>query len=97
MSRRARLLSGMALGVFLAACPRLGVPWLIWNAGASAPIGLYAVERASALRVADLVIVRLPESVAQFLADGGYLPIAVPLVKYVAACPVRKSAGSASR
>ena len=87
MTRRARLLSGMTLGVFLAVCPRIGVPWLIWNASASAPIGLYGVERASALNVADLVIVKPPEPIAQFLADGGYLPIGVPLLKYVAALP----------
>jgi conjugative transfer signal peptidase TraF len=75
----------MTLGIVLAACPRLSDPWLIWNASASVPIGLYAVERASTPQIADLVVVWPPQSIAQFLADGGYLPIGVPLLKYVAA------------
>jgi conjugative transfer signal peptidase TraF len=85
MTGRARLLSGITLGVFLAACPRLGAPWLVWNASGSAPLGLYAVDHPSALHLGDLVIVRPPESIAQFLAAGGYLPIGAPLLKYVAA------------
>jgi hypothetical protein len=34
--------------------------------------------------VNDLVIVMLPEPLATFLADGGYLPRGVPLLKHIA-------------
>ena len=36
-------------------------------------------------RVGDLVVVTPPEPLASFLADRGYLPRGVPLVKHVAA------------
>ena len=85
MKHRARLLSGITLGVSLLAFPRVEPPWLIWNASASTPIGLYAIERASELQLADLVIVIPPKAVARFLSDGSYLPIGAPLLKYVAA------------
>ncbi len=62
-------------------------PKLIWNASASTPIGLYAVEPDQSLEVTDLVAVRAPEPLASFLADGGYLPRGVPLMKRVAALP----------
>jgi type IV secretory pathway protease TraF len=60
-------------------------PWLVWNASASVPIGLYAVHTVIALHVGDLVVVRPPERVARFLADDAYLPRGVPLLKHVAA------------
>ena len=49
------------------------------------PIGLYAVHTVGALRVGDLVVVKPPEPLARFLADRGYLPRGVPLLKHVAA------------
>jgi conjugative transfer signal peptidase TraF len=62
-------------------------PRFIWNASASVPIGLYAVEPASQLQVNDLIVVRLPEDVAAFLAEGGYLPRGVPILKHILALP----------
>jgi conjugative transfer signal peptidase TraF len=62
-------------------------PKLIWNASASTPIGLYAVRPAGMLRVTELVVVRPPEPLASFLADRGYLPEGVPLLKHVLALP----------
>lgn len=62
-------------------------PRLIWNASASAPIGLYAIEPERSPEVNDLVGVRAPEPLASFLAEGGYLPRGVPLMKRVAALP----------
>jgi len=59
-------------------------PWLVWNASASAPIGLYRVLPGNAVR-GDLVLVRTPNSVRQLAAERGYLPQNVPLVKRVAA------------
>lgn len=57
---------------------------LIWNASASTPIGLYAIDSDALPEVTDLVAVDAPEPLATFLADGGYLPRGVPLMKRVA-------------
>jgi conjugative transfer signal peptidase TraF len=62
-------------------------PRFIWNASASVPIGLYAVETASQLQLNDLVVVRPPEGVAALLAEGAYLPRGVPLLKHILALP----------
>jgi len=76
----------MALGIAAAAVPRSdGPPWLVWNASASAPIGLYAVATITEVQASDLVVVRPPEPLARFLADGGYLPLGLPLLKHVTA------------
>jgi conjugative transfer signal peptidase TraF len=72
----------VGLSVFLHPTPRL-----IWNASASIPIGLYAVQPAGVLHVTDLVVIRPPEPLASFLADRGYLPKGVPLLKRVLALP----------
>lgn len=60
---------------------------LIWNASASAPIGLYAVQQADDLEVADLVAVAAPPLIAEFMADRGYLPMGVPMMKRVLVLP----------
>jgi conjugative transfer signal peptidase TraF len=62
-------------------------PKLLWNASASVPIGLYAVRPAGVLHVTELVVVRAPEPLARFLADRGYLPKDVPLLKRILALP----------
>ena len=62
-------------------------PKLIWNASASTPIGLYAIEPQRSPEVTDLVAVRAPEPLASFLAEGGYLPRGVPLMKRIVALP----------
>ncbi len=60
---------------------------LIWNASASVPVGLYALEPMPKLSVGELVVVQPPEPLAAFLANGGYLPLGLPLIKHVAALP----------
>jgi type IV secretory pathway protease TraF len=62
-------------------------PKLVWNASASTPIGLYAIEPDRSPEVTDLVAVRAPEPLASFLAEGGYLPRGVPLMKRIVALP----------
>ena len=62
-------------------------PKLIWNASASAPIGLYAVASDDDLAVGDLVVVDPPKSLAIYLDERGYLPEGVPLLKQIAALP----------
>jgi conjugative transfer signal peptidase TraF len=74
----------LAVGVLAFVHP---APRLIWNATASTPTGLYALRPAGQLRALELVAVRPPEPIASFLADGGFLPKGVPLLKHVMALP----------
>lgn len=62
-------------------------PWLVWNATPSLPIGLYTVHRTDVLAFGDLVLVRLPDPLGMWMAERGYLPRGVPLIKRVAAIP----------
>jgi len=62
-------------------------PKLIWNASASAPVGLYAIRPARHLEVMELVAVDPPEPLADFLAERGYLPRGVALMKRIVATP----------
>jgi conjugative transfer signal peptidase TraF len=62
-------------------------PRLIWNATASTPTGLYVLRPVGQLRRFELVVLRPPETVASYLADGGFLPKGVPLLKHVMAMP----------
>ena len=87
MIGRSAILAVMVLSVGAAALPQLDdrPPWLVWNASASVPIGLYAVDTVIDTHTGDLVVVKPPELLARFLADGRYLPRGVPLLKHVAA------------
>jgi conjugative transfer signal peptidase TraF len=58
---------------------------LLWNASASAPVGLYFLRAAQPLHVGELVTVGPPLSLAAFMASRGYVPRGVPLVKHIAA------------
>ena len=60
---------------------------LVWNASASVPIGFYVIRPAGRLQTAQLVLAQLPEPLAAFLAEGGYVGRGVPLLKRVAALP----------
>ncbi|NSZ48744.1 S26 family signal peptidase [Agrobacterium vitis] len=60
---------------------------LIWNATASAPVGLYTVEPADAIEVPELVAVLPPERLAQFMVARGYVGRGVPLLKRVLGVP----------
>ena len=76
--------SMLGLGLIGLAAHAQPAPWLVWNASASAPIGLYRFLPGKPSS-GDLVLVRTPESVRQLAAERGYLPHNVPLVKRVAA------------
>lgn len=65
-------------------------PRLIWNASASAPIGLYGLHKADTLQVGDLVAVMPPQALSAFLDQRRYLPKGVPMLKHVAALPGQK-------
>ncbi len=75
-------LAGVAIAAAMAGGPR--PPRLIWNATASAPIGLYAVRRAHFLVRGELVLAKLPPVMARLAARRGYLPKGVPVVKRIA-------------
>jgi conjugative transfer signal peptidase TraF len=60
---------------------------LIWNASASAPIGLYLIQPADDLDITDLVAVAAPPLIAEFLSDRGYLPMGMPMMKRILALP----------
>lgn len=57
----------------------------IWNVSASVPVGLYRLQCGCKFTVPDLVAIRPSEPLAAFLADGGYLPPNVLLLKRVLA------------
>lgn len=71
-----------ALATTLLVEPR---PRLVWNASASAPVGLYAVGDGAALARGDMVIARVPGKFRMMAARRHYLPANVPLVKRVIA------------
>lgn len=78
-------LAACALVVSMIAAKR--APRYIWNASASAPIGLYRLEPVDRLLVTELVAVEPPEPLAAFLESRRYLPSGVPLLKQVLALP----------
>lgn len=88
--RRRRLIKRIAAAVIGAAIV-LGsaafplTPRLVWNASASAPIGLYSVSPGALAEPGDMVIARVPEPWRRLAATRRYLPMNVPLVKRVAA------------
>ncbi|WP_192365739.1 S26 family signal peptidase [Mesorhizobium mediterraneum] len=85
-ARKAIAIASIGLGLIGFTALGKPSPWLVWNASASAPVGLYRVGFAAPGR-GDLVLVRPPESVAELAEKRGYLPRNVPLVKRLAALP----------
>lgn len=62
-------------------------PHYIWNASASTPTGLYRVDVGAPPQLGDLVALDPPPALGTFLAQRGYLPRGVPLLKRVAGLP----------
>lgn len=60
---------------------------LVWNASASAPIGLYRLRPKVLVLRGDMVIAWTPGPARELAAQRQYLPANVPLVKRVAAAP----------
>ena len=60
-------------------------PRLVWNATASAPVGLYAVSPGASPVVGNLALVMPEAQLANWLARRHALPLGVPLIKRVAA------------
>jgi conjugative transfer signal peptidase TraF len=82
-------LSAIGLGLGIAAVVATIVdhprPRLVWNASASAPVGLYAVTAITTPRRGDMVIAWPPLAMRALAARRHYLPRRVPLVKLIAA------------
>jgi conjugative transfer signal peptidase TraF len=82
---RSRILAAMAAGALFTSAPLHGtIPWLVWNASPSVPIGLYRIDLGP-VRRGDLVLIRLPPDVAELAARRNYLPKSTYLIKFVSA------------
>ena len=82
---RRMAMTGAGVGLVLASALVPPAPRLLWNASASAPVGLYSVTPGAWLERDDMAVAQVPERFRQLAADRGYLPLGVPLVKRVAA------------
>ena len=82
-------MAAVAMGIVFLTTPAAlkTAPRVVWNASASAPLGLYWVAGKSAFERGDLVLAELPEYVRWLADERGYLPSGVPLIKHVAAVP----------
>jgi len=60
---------------------------LLWNASSSVSMGLYRLQSVDHLGPRDLVAVAAPEQIAALIAERGYLPPDIPLLKHVAGLP----------
>ena len=74
-------------GLFAALAAHSPAPRLLWNASASAPIGLYQIDPNDRPQVGDWVAIAPPPDIAALLARRHYLRAGVPLLKRVAALP----------
>jgi len=85
--RRLKLLAlaGLAAGPAAASSYWKVPTLLVWNASASAPVGLYAISGGPSVRPGDMVIAWAPGPARSLAASRGYVPANVPLVKRVAA------------
>lgn len=88
--KRARpplLIGGAGIALIAFAAIVRANPILVWNASASVPIGLYAVQPLDSPRVGDLVVLEPPTPLGDWLLEHGYLGADVPLIKHIAALP----------
>ena len=85
MIRRSFVFAGVVAAATLAT---LTVPvsrYAVWNATASVPPGLYAIRGKQSLHVGERVAILPPPALRRLLAERGYLPTGVPLLKRFAA------------
>jgi conjugative transfer signal peptidase TraF len=88
MTRRSITLTAIAgIAALLLSTSFKPAPVLVWNASESMPIGLYHVQPADGLYVTALVLAMPPERLASSLAQAGYLPRGLALLKRVLAVP----------
>lgn len=78
----------IAASVAAATLATLAVPvsrFAVWNATASVPTGLYLLRGKASIHVGERVAIGPPPELRRLLAERGYLPVGVPLIKRVAA------------
>ncbi|MBB3862746.1 conjugative transfer signal peptidase TraF [Novosphingobium hassiacum] len=80
-------LAGAVIGLTVGALTLPMPTFLLWNASASVPLGLYGINPLRAPVVGDMVAVAPPPALGQFMAERHYLPLGVPLLKHIAARP----------
>src|SRR3546814_20251485 len=89
--RRYAIATAITASAFVAAFVAVAIadpfPRVIWNASASAPIGLYRIHPDNDPSIGALVAVAPPELLARWLSARGYLPEGLPLLKSVEARP----------
>ena len=59
--------------------------YVVWNSTASVPTGLYLIRGKQNIHVGERVAIEPPPGLRKLLAERGYLPVGVPLLKRVAA------------
>lgn len=60
-------------------------PRLLWNASASAPIGLYRVRPGISPRLGQFAVILPPPAISRYMDKRRYLPAGIPLLKQIAA------------
>ncbi|SMH40578.1 S26 family signal peptidase [Mesorhizobium australicum] len=73
-----------ALGVGVPGLRPMPTKW-IWNASASAPVGLYTIDLDGPFEITDLVAINPSEPLASLFAERGYLPRGTLLIKRILA------------
>jgi conjugative transfer signal peptidase TraF len=76
---------GAVLALPMATLVAPPAPRLVWNASASAPLGLYGITYRSTIRRGSTVLAWPSPSMRRLAATRRYLPYNVPLIKRVAA------------
>lgn len=86
-ARKTLLVTAAALTLIGASAAIRSDPLVVWNASASVPIGCYAITPIDRSQVGDLVAVRPPQPLTDWLVESGYLGRDTPLLKHIAALP----------
>lgn len=85
MMRRRFILAGAVVVATLATLTVRPTRYAVWNISASVPTGFYAIRGKASLHVGERVAIEPPPALRVLLAERGYLPSGVPLLKRIAA------------
>ena len=85
MIRPGVFLAGIVSACTLATLTAPVSHYAVWNVSPSVPMGLYAIRGKASLHVGERIAIEPPPALRRLLADRGYLPIGVPLLKRIAA------------
>jgi conjugative transfer signal peptidase TraF len=88
LTARGYALAALAGGAMVALAAPLAfdpAPRLVWNASASAQVGLWRITPGAPIRLGDHVLAEPPPAARRLAAQRHYLPANVPMIKAVAA------------